>query len=152
MILLQESGIVNTAIVNHPVGMATFGDLVRRAMQARGNMEGQELAELIRKSPSYVSKIINNNLKETPTPETLADLERVLGIPQPVMLAAWGYRVDMPTSDPFPYDSEKASLVAIVGKIEEPEARVLRKTAQAMIEEREARNVSRQERLELAST
>lgn len=93
-ILIQGTGIVNTAIVNHAVVMEpSLGTLVRRAMKARGYMEGKELARCIGKSPSFVSKIINDNMKVTPAPDVFAALERELGVSQERMLRAFGYAV-----------------------------------------------------------
>jgi transcriptional regulator with XRE-family HTH domain len=70
----------------------TLGQIVDRAMKQRG-LKGYELAAKIGKQTSFVSRLINDDIKETLTPADMEAIERVLGIPQPVMLRILGYGI-----------------------------------------------------------
>ena len=88
-----------------------YSDLLKRAMRRLEDMQGQELAARIGKSPSYVSKLINDVAKETPPPHVMAAIERVLEIPVAVQLRSWGY--DIPNGPTPAYtDPDLAAVVA----------------------------------------
>jgi hypothetical protein len=65
-------------------------------MEARA-IKGYELARMIGKQTSFVSRLVNDEIKETLPVSDMAALERALGIPQVAMLRALGY--DIPASE-----------------------------------------------------
>jgi transcriptional regulator with XRE-family HTH domain len=123
----------------------TVGRLVKTAMERRG-LNGRELAALIHRSPSYVSQLINDEKKDTPPPDVLASIEHHLGIAQEEMLRTVGYRIGEGRAT-YSADSERATLASLLPVLDESQARVLRITAQAMIQEQEAKRVAEFEAL-----
>jgi transcriptional regulator with XRE-family HTH domain len=120
---------------------ATLGGLVRAAMEAR-RLKGYQLADRIGKGGSFVSKLINDEIKETLPVADMMAIERELGIPQVAMLRALGYAIpEANDTTALPFGSERATLVALMSEITEEEARVLWKTARILQEERQARDL-----------
>jgi len=72
--------------------MHKLGSLIRGAREARG-MTQAELANLIDKQTSYVSRTETGAKREMPTPEDLQAFSRALGVPVIAMMEAAGYPV-----------------------------------------------------------
>lgn len=70
----------------------TLGQIVDQAMKQRG-LKGYELAARLGKQPAFVSRLINDEIKETLPVADMEAIERELSIPQPVMLRALGYAI-----------------------------------------------------------
>lgn len=119
-------------------GMESLGQRIKRAMDARRPpLRGYQLAALLERQQSYISKLINDQIKETPPPEVLQGLERVLGIPVPWSLRALGYALDDPAvsganpmpSQLFPPGSPVAEFLDIVKALPEREVVFLLRAA-----------------------
>lgn len=124
--------------------MGTLGPLVRKTREHKG-IRAADLAFQIGKDPSYVSKLERDILKEIPDPGTLRLLSDALGIAELRLLEAIGYRVTEDLPDALPYDSERATVIALAPTLREPEAFVIRATIQAIVKSREAGQVTEQE-------
>ena len=71
-----------------------FRVLVNQAMDRRGIRTKKEIAVLADRDASWVSRITTGSFKETPSPEDLAVLHDVLGVPPASLLAALGYDME----------------------------------------------------------
>jgi transcriptional regulator with XRE-family HTH domain len=74
----------------------TLGDLIRRRMKDVGIKNNSELARLIKRSDAYVGDLVNDRGKTKsgtykPSPETLANLAKVLKVSEIEILNAIGY-------------------------------------------------------------
>ena len=125
--------------------MPTLGELLKRRMEARG-IEGQQLAALLDRSPSFVSGLVNDRKKEAPEPAVLAALERVLGLGQREMLAALGYEVADHLA-PFTANDARTDLIArIEREATETDAELMADLLSSLIRVRDARTVAEAER------
>lgn len=118
MILNVSCEIVNTQIMNHHEGMKmTLGKLIGARLYPHTPMTAKEFAGRIGRSASYVSQLVNDQKQETPPPDVMAGIERVLGIPVVMQLRAWGY--DLPDDAPplDPYVAEFIDLLPYVDEI-----------------------------------
>jgi transcriptional regulator with XRE-family HTH domain len=81
----------------------TLGELIRSA-RARNKWLGRELAAKLEIDPGTLSRLENDNYKDTPSPELIARISSVLSIPQTTLLESLGYQVtadETPVSDPL---------------------------------------------------
>lgn len=92
-------------------GMQTLGELVRAARQAKG-WNQRQLSDALGRDTSYVSRLETDQAKETPTPESLDVLRRVLGLSNTRMLEALGYLKG--PSEPEQQNGPKAHLQAVI--------------------------------------
>lgn len=92
--------------------MATFGEMVKEARDRKG-WTVLELALRLGVAQSTVSRLEGDEYVQAPKPELMAAIERVLGIPQPVMLSAIGYSIG---ENAPPYDELATSLAAVARK------------------------------------
>lgn len=67
-----------------------FGELVRSTRE-RKRLKSYELASLMGKQPSFLSRIETGAMKETPAPDVLRALHEHLGLGELEMLRALGY-------------------------------------------------------------
>lgn len=119
--------------------MPSLGTLMRQAMENRG-LNGKELAEAIRKHPTYVSKLLRDEQKETPSPRDLREIGRVLGLSMATMLEAWGYPLsEAPPSPPEP-ESAHARVLGPLSDVTDEDAEVLKETALALIKRERLRH------------
>lgn len=119
----------------------TLGPLVRATREHKG-IRAADLAYRIGKDPSFLSKLERDLLKEIPEPAVLHALADALGIPEPRLLEALGYRVrEEPVAPPRVGPDRAALIDAIERELTESDARVLMVTANALVDERDARTV-----------
>ena len=93
-----------------------FGELIKARREDRGMM-AFELAALMKRPASFVSRLETEAFKETPPPNVLRDLEAALGIPQADMLAALGYDVTGEGPRPAPDDPVRADLMDKLARV-----------------------------------
>jgi transcriptional regulator with XRE-family HTH domain len=67
-----------------------FGKLIEDGMKQRG-LVGYQFAAMLEKPQSWLSRILNGQYANPPTPEDMAALSETLGIPKRRMLEALGY-------------------------------------------------------------
>lgn len=85
-------------LVMEAVVERTLADRVSRELQARG-WDQKDLAAKMSRSASWVSDLVNGNLKRVPDPDALLRLEELLGITESEVLRAFGYRGGDPLED-----------------------------------------------------
>lgn len=80
--------------------MEEVGALIKRSREKKGLTQGQ-LGNLIGYSSNFVSRLEAGSPKNPPTPETLRELERILGLPglTKKLLVAMGYLSDLPIEE-----------------------------------------------------
>ena len=73
-------------------GMEEFGALIKSARERRGLTQAG-LGARVGYSPNFVNRLEAGSIKNPPTPETLRELERLLGLPglTRMLLEAMGY-------------------------------------------------------------
>src|SRR5690606_38556399 len=74
-------------------GMKEFGALIKRAREQRGLTQA-ELGARIGYAHSFVVRLERGQMTNPPTPQTMRDLERELGVSRREMLEAAGYLDD----------------------------------------------------------
>lgn len=74
-------------------GMKEFGALIKRAREQRGLTQA-ELGARIGYTHSFVVRLERGQMTNPPTPQTMRDLERELGVSRREMLEAAGYLDD----------------------------------------------------------
>jgi hypothetical protein len=111
----------------------TLGQLVAQAMERRG-MKGFQLALALDKPASYVSRLIHDEIKEVIPPGDLAEIERVLGIPQTAMLQALGYDVGGSEGVRYPEGSLQARALELVGVMKDAQLDVVVDFMEASLE------------------
>ena len=70
--------------------MQRFGKLIEDGMKERG-LVGYQFAAMLGKQQSWLSRILNGQNANPPTPEDMRALSQTLGIPVRAMLEALGY-------------------------------------------------------------
>jgi transcriptional regulator with XRE-family HTH domain len=117
--------IVNRGRRHHHGDMnVTLGQLVVRAMERRG-IKGYQLATEIGKQASYVSRLINDEIKEVLPPSDLEALARVLGLSQAEMLRALGYQLGESEGVRYPEGSLQAEALAKIGQMKDAQLDVV---------------------------
>jgi transcriptional regulator with XRE-family HTH domain len=94
----------------------TFGELVRGSRESQ-DIKSYQLAEMIGRRPSLISRIENGDYKETPPPDMIAGLSKALGIPQYRLLRAIGYDVGPASADGLADDPEMDELVSLLRRL-----------------------------------
>lgn len=117
----------------------TLGQMLKDAMERRG-ISGVELAERIKRSPSFVSELINDEKKVPPPPATLAAIERELGITQLVMLSAWGYAVK-PSGQAESPEPGREAVFDVVDRMDEEERHALADAGEIFLRIRKSQSV-----------
>lgn len=136
-IVYHAMTIVNSAMPIHSLGMKEFGKLVQHARDAKG-MKSYELADAIGKQRSYMSRLEGGDIKETPPPETVRAICRVLGISMRSLVEALGY-LDPEEMEPgiayeVPAGSVRADLLDALQDAPDEVVRLLTRTAEGSME------------------
>lgn len=93
------------------MGMRELGKVIEGA-RLRLGLQAYEVSNAVRMSPSWYSRLEAGKVANTPPPETLHALARVLRVPSAELLAALGYRLeDAPVTTMDLMDPERAELI-----------------------------------------
>lgn len=103
-----------------------FGKLIEDGMRQRGYV-GYQYAAMLGKPQSWLSRIMNGQYANPPTPEDMTALSETLGIPKRRMLEALGY-IDPEDQEPgiahtIRADDPRAALLDMLASASDDEVR-----------------------------
>jgi transcriptional regulator with XRE-family HTH domain len=101
--------------------MKTLGELIRTARTGQ-SISTTDLAARVGIAQSTLSRIENDRFVEAPEPRVLRAFSEILGVPEPEMLLALGYRI---SEDAPIYDADAAQIARVIAKLTPAERRFL---------------------------
>ena len=130
------------------IGIMTITEMLAKGLEKSGEPQAT-MARRLGISPQTFNALLKGDIK-VPTADVRRKLAAAFNLRHVDILVMVGeIATDEIDSRPtmFPYDSERAILTSLVPKLDETDARIVRKTVQAIIDERDAQKVADIDRL-----